>query len=57
MPTVAGGMNAIQFHDDGSMTGGDGPHTSGPMKAPTQSAQQSNLKSHLNMQRLCGVLT
>ena len=21
MPTVAGGMNAIQFHDDGSMTG------------------------------------
>lgn len=21
MPTVAGGMNAIAFHDDGSMTG------------------------------------
>ena len=21
MPTVAGGMNAIQFHEDGSMTG------------------------------------
>ena len=21
MPTVAGGMNAIEFHDDGSMTG------------------------------------
>jgi hypothetical protein len=27
MPTVAGAMNAIQFHDDGSMTGADGPHT------------------------------
>ena len=21
MPTVAGGMNAIEFHDDGTMTG------------------------------------